>query len=119
VSFKYDSKNTKDNESRKFQPNNLGEVSVTVSDKETHQKLDAIAQAIGAAPTNIRTLVLAAEDREQVITYEDFGTKNQRIVRIDYTTETLPDVVVRKIISYSLVGNNYRRDNIRWEVETI
>jgi hypothetical protein len=77
VSNAYDSDNVKDNEKRKFQEDELGDVAVNVIDKEAHDKLEAIATAIGAPPTNIRTQILAAEDRDQEITYADFGTKNQ------------------------------------------
>ncbi len=63
---------------------------------------------------NIRERILKSEDRESYLTYSDFGTKNQRITRIDYSTSTIPTNVVSKVITYTLVGNKYKRDSINW-----
>lgn len=65
---------------------------------------------------NIKQQILAAHDRDQEIIYADFGTKNQRITQINYISPTFPGVTARKIIAYSLVGNQYRRDNITWSI---
>ena len=54
---------------------------------------------------NLRTQILATHDREQEIVYADFGTKDQRIVEINYTSDTFPGVTARKTIEYTLVGN--------------
>ena len=66
---------------------------------------------------NRRNQILAAKDREQALTYADFGTKNQRITQIDYTATSIgtgAGYTARKTLSYTLVGNNYRRDSINW-----
>lgn len=63
---------------------------------------------------NIKNQILATHDRQQNITYADFGTKNQRITQIDYTSPTFPGVTASKVISYTLVSNKYRRDSINW-----
>lgn len=66
---------------------------------------------------NIRLQILAAKDRVQAITYADFGTKNQRVTQIDYTAASIgtgAGYTARKTLTYTLVGNNYRRDNIIW-----
>ncbi len=63
---------------------------------------------------NVRQQILAAHDRDQEITYADFGTKDQRITRIDYTSATFSGIIARKDITYTLQGNRYRRDNITW-----
>lgn len=66
---------------------------------------------------NRRNQILAAKDREQELTYADFGTKNQRITQIDYTATSIGTGVgytARKTLTYTLVGNNYRRDSINW-----
>jgi hypothetical protein len=83
-----------------------------------------ITGSINGSPTgtkygfvnNLRQQVLATHDREQQIIYADFGTKNQRITEIIYTSATFPSVTVKKVIDYTLVGNKYRRDSINWEI---
>lgn len=66
---------------------------------------------------SLRNQILAAKDRVQNITYADFGTKNQRVTQIDYSAPSIgsgPGFTARKILNYSLVGVNYRRDSITW-----
>lgn len=66
---------------------------------------------------NIRLSILEAADRDQEFTYADFGTKNERITQIDYTSATVfPGVTARKIFLYTLVGTKYRLDNITWVI---
>lgn len=65
---------------------------------------------------NRRGQILAAHDRVQDIVYADFGTKNQRITQINYTSATFAGIVAAKTINYTLVGNRYRLDNIIWTV---
>lgn len=65
---------------------------------------------------SVRLQILNSEDRDQAISYADFGTKNQRVTQIDYTSPDFPGVTARKTISYTLVGNRYRRDNITWSI---
>lgn len=65
---------------------------------------------------NLRQQILAAHDRNQNITYADFGTKNQRITQIDYTSATFAGITARKLLSYTLVGTRYRRDSIDWSI---
>lgn len=65
---------------------------------------------------NIRQQILASHDREQDISYADFGTKNQRVTQIDYTSSTFPGIIARKTLTYTLVGNKYRRDSIDWTI---
>jgi len=66
---------------------------------------------------NLRQQILATHDRIQAITYADFGTKNQRVTIIDYTSPTaFPGITARKALSYSLVGTRYRRDSIIWSI---
>ena len=65
---------------------------------------------------NLRQQILATHDRNQQITYADFGTKDQRITRIDYSSPTFPGFVARKDIAYTLQGGKYRRDSITWSI---
>jgi hypothetical protein len=65
---------------------------------------------------NLRQQILASHDRIQDIEYADFGTKNQRVVAINYTSLTFPGITAKKQFVYSLVGNRYRRDEIIWSI---
>jgi len=68
---------------------------------------------------NVRLKILRAADREQVISYADFGTSNQRVTQIDYTAASVgagPGFTARKILTYTLVGTRYRRDTIEWSI---
>jgi len=65
---------------------------------------------------NQRLQILAAHDRQQSISYSDFGTKNQRITYIVYTSATFPGVSAVKTINYTLVSGKYRRDSIDWSI---
>ena len=65
---------------------------------------------------NLRLQILDSHDRVAQFTYADFGTKNQRITKIDYTSATFPSATIRREFAYTLVGNNYRRDDETWTV---
>jgi hypothetical protein len=65
---------------------------------------------------NLRLQILDSHDRIAAFTYADFGTKNQRITQINYTSGTFPGTTVQRQFSYTLVGTNYRRDNETWTV---
>ena len=65
---------------------------------------------------NRKQQVLDSHDRIAAFTYADFGTKNQRITQINYTSGTFPGTTVQRQFSYTLVGTNYRRDNETWTV---
>jgi hypothetical protein len=64
---------------------------------------------------NKRQQVLDSHDRIANFTYADFGTKNQRITRIDYTSSTFPGVTIRREFTYTLVSGQYRRDSETWD----
>jgi hypothetical protein len=68
---------------------------------------------------NVKNQILASHDRKQKFFYEDFGNKNQRITQIDYTSDTFLGVTASKVITYVLVGNRYKRENIDWVINTI
>lgn len=61
-----------------------------------------------------RQQVLDSKDRVATFTYEDFGTKDQRIASIVYTSPTFPGVSIRREFSYSQVLGRYRRDSETW-----
>lgn len=92
----------------------------TLSDPDSVQLVGSIdgtktGQKFGFV-NNIRLQILDAQDRIALFTYADFGTKNQRITQIDYTSATFPGSTLRRTFAYTLVGNNYRRDNETWTV---
>lgn len=68
---------------------------------------------------NRRLQILAARDMTQSISYADFGTKNQRVVQIEYTAPTIgvgAGFTAVRTFSYTLVGTRYRRDSISWSI---
>jgi len=68
---------------------------------------------------NRRLQILAGQDRTANITYADFGTKDQRVTQIDYTAPSIgsgPGYTARLTLSYTLVGNRYRRDSLTWSI---
>ena len=65
---------------------------------------------------NLRLQILATHDRVQNLSYADFGTKDQRVTQIDYSSAQIVGYTARKTITYTLVGNKYRRDSINWSI---
>ncbi len=65
---------------------------------------------------NLRQQVLDSQDRQAEFTYADFGSKNQRITQIDYTSGTFLGATIRRVFNYTLVGTQYRRDDEVWTV---
>ncbi len=65
---------------------------------------------------NVRQQILAAHDKQEAISYLDFGTKYERIVRIDFTSATFPGIIVRQDFTWTLVGIKYRLDSLNWSV---
>lgn len=85
--------------------------------REINNQETAWAVYDSATSNNIRLSILNAADRDQEFTYADFGTKNERITQIDYTSATVfPGITARKIFLYTLVGTKYRLDNITWVI---
>ena len=65
---------------------------------------------------NQKQQVLASHDREETYTYADFGTKNQRIIRVDYTSATFPGIIVRRDFNYILDNGRYRIVDSVWSI---
>lgn len=107
-----------DRELHKFieSPSRPGEPAVDVYDSEAVDRLEQLIFLSEGSIPNILQRILSSEDRIQQITYSDFGTKNQRIIQIDYSSVIVGIQIARKTISYSLVGNRYRRDTITWTI---
>jgi hypothetical protein len=90
---------------------------VPVSIADPVSIVDPIDVNVLSEPDNIKTAILKAEDRDQVITYADFATIDERITQIDYFSPTVfSSNIARKTISYVLDSGRYRRTNITWSI---
>lgn len=65
---------------------------------------------------NKKLQILNAHDLVDSYTWLNFGTKQERVSTIIYTSATFPGVTVTRTFAYTLVGTNYRLDNTTWSV---
>ena len=65
---------------------------------------------------NLKMQILDSHDRQAAYTYADFGTKDQRILQIDYTSSTFSGFTAQRTFIYTLVGTRYKRDNEIWNI---
>lgn len=65
---------------------------------------------------NVKNQILDTEDRNQALTWVDYGTVNARITQIDYTSPTFPGIIARKTLSYTLDTGSYRLDSVEWSI---
>lgn len=65
---------------------------------------------------NKKQQVLLAHDLIESFTWLNFGTKQERVDTIIYTSATFPGVTVTRTFAYTLVGANYRLDSSTWTV---
>lgn len=63
-----------------------------------------------------RNQILAAADLEADFTWADFHTKNERVIRIDYTAPSVGSEVARKDFTYTLNAGAYMLTNINWSI---
>ena len=117
--------------SGKFVPNqaaNIGNLTVNVATNgfnlTTPDSMQITGSLNGTSTTqkygfvnNLKNQILATHDRNQEIIYADFGTKNQRIIQINYTSPTFPAIIARKTLTYVLEYGRYKRTNIIWSIE--
>jgi hypothetical protein len=96
--------------------------SLTLADEPIKMSGTENGQPNGTEFTFVNTLrnqILAAKDRQQSITYADFGTKDQRVTQIDYTSPSIGSgagFTARKTITYTLLSGRYRRDSLNWSL---
>lgn len=64
---------------------------------------------------NRKEQILASHDKIATYTYADFGNKNERITRIDYTSATFLGTA-RRDFSYTLTSGKYRLDTESWSI---
>lgn len=63
---------------------------------------------------NRKNQILASHDLEVAYTWLNFGTKDERVSSIVYTSATFTGVTVTRTFTYSLVGTKYRLDSEAW-----
>lgn len=63
---------------------------------------------------NRKNQVLASHDLAVAYTWLDFGTKDERVSSIVYSSATFLGVTVTRTFTYSLVGTKYRLDSEAW-----
>lgn len=94
----------------------VGGVSVTVDgDSITSGTVDGTPTGTERTFVNNRkNQVLAAHDLQAAYTWLDFGTKNERVSTIVYSSATFTGVTVTRTFAYSLVSGSYRLDSEAW-----
>jgi hypothetical protein len=78
-----------------------------------------LSNILTEAQLNLKQKILKAVDRQMTESYADFGTKDQRIIQLDYTAPSVgvgPGFTARKVINYVLDGNRYRRTITIWSI---
>lgn len=65
---------------------------------------------------NLRLQILASHDRIETYTYFDFGTKNQRVSKVEYTSVTFSGFTVERVFNYVLDSGRYRRTTVNWNI---
>jgi hypothetical protein len=92
-----------------FSPLTPDSVMITGSENGT-----ATGQKFGVV-YNKKQQVLDSHDRVANFIYADFGTKDQRITSIEYTSATFPGIIIKREFTYTLVSGRYRRDSETWD----
>lgn len=112
------------------QHNKAGSISVTLASDEGNIPISLADEPIKMSGTidgqpngteytfvnNLKQQILASHDRQMNISYADFGTKDQRVTQIDYSSSTFPGFTARKTLNYTLVGTRYKRNSINWTI---
>lgn len=94
---------------------NIGSASVTVvGDSITSGTVDGTASGTERTfVNNYKNQVLNSHDLVVTYTWLNFGTKDERVSQIVYTSATIPAVITR-LFSYTLTGGKYRLDTETW-----
>lgn len=97
-------------------PVSVSSLSVTITgDAITSGTVDGTATGTERTFVNNRkNQVLASHDLAVAYTWLDFGTKDERVSSIVYTSATFVGVTVTRTFTYSLVGTKYRLDSESW-----
>lgn len=65
---------------------------------------------------NLKLQILASHDRIETYTYSDFGTKDQRISKVEYSSATFSGFTVERTFNYVLDSGRYRRTTVNWNI---
>ena len=97
-------------------PVSVSSLSVTITgDAITSGTVDGTATGTERTFVNNRkNQVLSSHDLAVAYTWLDFGTKDERVSSIVYTSATFVGVTVTRTFTYSLVGTKYRLDSESW-----
>lgn len=95
---------------------NIGSASVTVlGDSKISGTVDGTDSGTERTfVNNKRNQVLASHDLVAAYTWLDFGTKNERVSTIVYSSATFVGVTVTRTFAYSLASGKYRLDSDTW-----
>lgn len=82
--------------------------------------VDGIETSLTTISTNTtlttRQKVLNANDLASAYTWASFGTKDERITRIDHTAASITPSTVRQDFVYTLTAGKYRLDSVTWSI---
>lgn len=97
-------------------PVSVSSLSVTITgDAITSGTVDGTSTGTERTFVNNRkNQVLSSHDLAVAYTWLDFGTKDERVSSIVYTSATFAGVTVTRTFTYSLVGTKYRLDSESW-----
>ena len=97
-------------------PVSVSSLSVTITgDAITSGTVDGTATGTERTFVNNRkNQVLSSHDLAVAYTWLNFGTKDERVSSIVYTSATFVGVTVTRTFIYSLVGTKYRLDSESW-----
>lgn len=97
-------------------PVDIGGASVTIlGDSLTSGTVDGTPSGVERTfVNNKKNQVLAAHDLVAQYIWLDFGTKQERVSIITYTSATFPSTTITRTFAYTLVGTQYRLDSETW-----
>ncbi len=95
---------------------NIGSASVTITgDSITSGTVDGTASGTERTyVNNKKQQVLSAHDLSVAFTWLDFGTKQERVSTMVYTSATFPTDTITRTFSYTLTSGKYRLDTEVW-----
>lgn len=99
---------------------NIGAASVTITgDSITSGTVEGTASGTERTfVNNKKNQVLSAHDLSVAYTWLNFGTKQERVSTIVYTSATFPLETITRTFNYTLVSGKYRLDSEVWTSAT-
>lgn len=65
---------------------------------------------------SLRQQYLNADDTKEVPSYDDIGTKNERITLMTYTAPSVGAQTVYKTFTYTLISGRYILTEVQWSI---